>query len=92
MDLRFGLFVKPDGSLLNKDYGFFVTMKIAKCHFVFKFRMKSTFDIVQQIEWKKFKKFARDYGISFDGRDGTYLQPIASTLYKYSYLLKLGMK
>ena len=88
MDMSFG-YIKKSDLTLSEDLTFFISITIYKIKFQFRFRLKSK-DLYQTEIWENFIAIAKENNISFDGQDsGVYLQPIAQTLYKFSYLIKL---
>lgn len=91
MKICFGHVIYPN-NIVSEDNCLFINMKIGTMSFQFRFRMKSG-DMYQQKYLQEFMDFAKNNEIKFDGKDsGIYLQPIAQTLYQYSYLLKLNIK
>ncbi len=88
IDMSFGHIIQPDLTI-SEDLTFFISITINKIDYQFRFRLKSK-DSYQTEVWENFKAFAKEQHISFNGQDsGIYLQPIAQTLYKFSYLIKL---
>lgn len=89
IDMSFGNIMKSDLTI-SEDVTFFINIHINhKKEFQFRFRLKSK-DPYQTEIWENFIEIAKENNVRFDGQDsGISLQPIAQTLYKFSYLIKL---